>query len=268
MNQTSRKNHEKPDYGNWVPLALMKIMALCCGLLLLASILLGALLPTPIPAIFLAALFVLLSALWLYMLRCRALFDFNRGGLMGMIHQYLLEHLDWNGRGRLLDIGCGSGALTNRCAKAFPHADLTGVDYWGAEWSYAKEQCQRNASLEGVASRTHFQKGDAAKLDFPDSTFEAVVSNFVFHEVRSQPDKRQVVREALRVLKKGGSFAFQDLFSQEKLYDDMEEFVLQLRREGFAEVHYIPFVERQGFIPKYVQAPWMLSGVGLIYGKK
>ena len=113
-----------------------------------------------------------------------------------------------------------------------------------------------------------FQKGDAAHLDFPDQAFDAIVSNFVFHEVRSQKDKRLVVREALRVLKKGGSFSFQDLFSQPSLYGDMDGFVRELRREGFREVHYIPFVERQGFVPRYVQAPWMLSGVGLLYGRK
>ena len=53
-----------------------------------------------------------------------------------------------------------------------------------------------------------------------------------------------------------------------KLYSNMEEFADELRREGFQEVHYIPFIERERWIPKYVQAPWMLYGVGLIYGKK
>lgn len=263
-------NHKNtsPDYGNWVPIAMMKGMAAVLLALLALTIVLAWLLPFPLPAVLTGILTAVLFLLWLYMLRCRALFDFNRGGLMGKLHQYLIDHLDWNGRGRLLEIGCGSGALLNRCAKRYPQANFTGIDYWGAEWSYAKEQCQKNAVLEGVSDRVTFQKGDAARLDFPDQTFDAVVSNFVFHEVRSQKDKRLVVREALRVLKKGGSFSFQDLFSQKSLYGDMEEFVRQLRREGFREVHYIPFVERQGFVPRYVQAPWMLSGVGLLYGRK
>lgn len=115
---------------------------------------------------------------------------------------------------------------------------------------------------------SHFQKGDAAHLAFPDETFEAAVSNFVFHEVRTQPDKREVVREALRVVKKGGCFAFQDLFEKESLYGDMTDFLSQLRQAGVQELHYIPHVERQGFIPRYVQAPWMLSDVGLLYGRK
>ena len=48
----------------------------------------------------------------------------------------------------------------------------------------------------------------------------------------------------------------------------MEEFIRELKKEGIGEIHYIPFVEKQGFIPGFVQAPWMLHGIGLIYGKK
>ncbi len=262
------KNTLTPDYGNWVPAAMMKWMAATEGLLLLLTAVLARFLRTPVPAVLCGVLSGFLLGLWLYMFRCRALFDFRRGGLMGTIHQYLLAHLPWDGKGTLLDIGCGSGALTIRCAKAYPQAALTGVDYWGTEWSYAKEQCERNAVAEGVSGRITFQKGDAAHLDFPDGSFDAVVSNFVFHEVRSEKVKKNVVREALRMVKPGGCFAFQDLFSQETLYGDMEAFVRELRLEGFQEVHYIPFVERQGFVPWYVQTPWMLRGVGLLYGRK
>ena len=53
-----------------------------------------------------------------------------------------------------------------------------------------------------------------------------------------------------------------------KLYSNMEEFADELRREGFQEVYYIPFIERERWIPKYAQGPWMLYGVGLLYGKK
>ncbi|MFQ9410029.1 MAG: class I SAM-dependent methyltransferase [Evtepia gabavorous] len=129
---------------------------------------------------------------------------------MGQVHQYLTDHLPWDGRGTLLDIGCGSGALTIRCAKRFPNASLVGVDYWGAAWSYAKGAVPAERRRRRGLPPGSLPKGDAAHLAFPDETFEAAVSNFVFHEVRTQPDKREVVREALRVVKKGGCFAFQD----------------------------------------------------------
>lgn len=128
---------------------------------------------------------------------------------------------------------------------------------------------EKNARIEGIADRVTFQKGDAAKLDFADGTFDAAVSNFVFHEVHSAKDKRDVVREALRVLKKGGAFSFQDMFSQEALYGDMDAFVKQLKAEGISEIHYIGNLEKKlDAIPGYVTTPWMISGMGIIYGKK
>ena len=174
-----------------------------------------------------------------------------------------------DGKGSLLDIGCGAAALTVRCAKAFPEAEITAIDYWGAEWNYAKEQCEKNARAEGVADRISFQKGDAAKMEFADGTFDAAVSNLVFHEVRSAKDKRDVVKEALRVVKKGGVFSFQDMFSQKALYGDMDQFLRELREEGISEVHYIGNLEKKlDFIPGFVTTPWMISGMGILYGKK
>lgn len=275
----------KADYGNWVPAAMMKMMTLVSVILIIAAVLLCTLTDIKwlkIIAVIAAAVMVLFTA---YMGICRHIFasggpgknlpnaeNYIRieglDGVMGRIHHFLAEHLDWDGKGQLLDIGCGSGALTIRCAKKYPNAQLTGIDYWGTEWSYGKEQCERNAGIEGVADRITFRHGDAAKLDFADETFDAAVSNFVFHEVKSQPDKPELIKEALRVVKKGGSFAFQDLFCQKSLYGDINEVISELKASGVSEINFIPDVEKLGFVPAFVQTPWMISGIGLIYGKK
>ena len=63
-----------------------------------------------------------------------------------------------------------------------------------------------------MAERVVFQKASASALPFDDGAFAAAVSNLVFHEVSGVRDKKKVIKEALRVVKKGGSFAFQDLF--------------------------------------------------------
>lgn len=226
--------------------------------------------PAETPAAWVTGILCLIfCAYTFYMWRCREAFDFKKGDIMGDVHQFLVDHLKWDGKGTFLDIGCGAGALTMRCAKTFPKASFVGMDYWGKEWSYAKEQCEQNAKLEGVAARGRFEKGDAAKLAFPDETFDAVVSNFVFHEVRTAKDKRDVVREALRVLKKGGAFSLQDMFAQKALYGDMEDLVKELKAEGFAEVHYIANIENQNqLVPKFIQTPWMIKGAGVLYGVK
>lgn len=256
------------NYGNWVPAALMRLAWKIIGILFIFELLDLIILKNIWAAIIIGIAFLIMLALTLYMQKCRDLFDFNKGGLMGKIHEFLVNHLPWDGNGTLLDIGCGAGALTIRCAKKFPKAKFVGMDYWGKEWSYAKEQCESNALVEGVSDRIHFEKGDAAKLSYSDNAFDAVVSNFVFHEVKTQTDKRLVVREALRVVKKGGAFAFQDLFGQKAIYGDINIFITELKNEGISEIHYIPDVDKMSFIPSYVRTPWMLCGVGLIYGIK
>ena len=260
---------EKTNYGNWVPeKALYMLFGGAAALAVIAAIVQMATGKTVI-TIILGVIAVIILAEAVYMLICHETFAFGKGNMMAGVHEHLVEHLDWDGEGTLLDIGCGAAALTVRCAKAFPKAQITATDYWGAEWNYAKEQCENNARIEGVVERITFQKGDAAKMDFPDETFDAAVSNFVFHEVRSAKDKRDVVREALRVVKKGGAFSFQDMFSQKALYGDMEQFVQMLREEGISEVHYIGNLEEKlDFIPGFVTAPGMIKGMGIIYGRK
>lgn len=265
MNITMNQN---ADYGNWVPKKMLRaggVFSAACFASCAAGAFGGIKAVAQIGAVMGAAGLCFTA----YMKKCSDLFDFKKGGMMGEMHEYLLSHLTWDGRGRLLDIGCGAGALTLRCAKQYPDAQLTGMDYWGAEWNYAKEQCEKNAEIEGVKDRVQFQKGDAAHLDFPDESFDAAVSNFVFHEVHFAKDKRDVVREALRVVKKGGSFAFQDMFAQKALYGDMGAFVRELEKEGVSEIHYIGNVEKKvGFVPVYARTPWMISGVGILYGIK
>lgn len=256
------------NYGNWVPAAMMKTVWSIVGLLLLVEVLNLALLKNRMTGIVVGILLAVVLAFAIYMQICRRRFSFEHGGLMGEIHEFLVEHCCWDGNGIMLDIGCGAGALTIRCAKRFPKAKLVGMDFWGKEWSYAKEQCERNAQLEGVSDSVRFEKGDAAKLKYAEGSFDAAVSNFVFHEVRSQPDKRLVVKEALRVVKKGGVFSFQDMFEHKTLYGDMQKFVEELKKEGITEIHYIPDVDRMDFIPGYIRTPWMLKGMGLLYGKK
>lgn len=257
------------NYGNWVPEKMFPPLFGGGAVLLAAGLACGIGLHKTALAVVLAVLGIILLAYGAYMYRCHEEFAFGKGNMMAKVHEHLVRHLDWDGKGKLLDIGCGAGALTVRCAKAFPEAQLTGMDYWGAEWNYAKDQCERNAKAEGVADRITFEKGDAAHLAYPDESFDVAVSNFVFHEVRTAKDKRDVVREALRVVKKGGTFSFQDMFSQKGLYGDMDEFVKQLQAEGITEVHFIGNLEQKlDFVPGYVRTPWMISGMGILYGRK
>ena len=166
--------------------------------------------------------------------------------------------------GKCLDVGCGSGALAIAVAKRNPKADLVGIDRWGKEYaSFSKALCERNAQAEKVKNTT-FGQGDATHLDFPDETFDAVTSNYVYHNIPG--DRQQYLLETLRTLKKGGTFAIHDIFSASK-YGDMQAFVKKLKAMGYQKAELIDTAS--GKFMKKSEAGWMgLSGSALLAGRK
>ena len=164
-----------------------------------------------------------------------------------------------------LDVGCGSGALTIACAKRNPQGRMVGIDRWGAEYaSYSQKLCERNAQAEGVTN-IRFQKGDACKLDFPDESFDAVTSNYVYHNITGK-NKQALLRETLRVLKKGGTFAIHDMMEPIR-YGDMEKFVEELKAEGYEDVQLISTADGL-FMSKLESRVMMLHGSTLLLGRK
>ena len=63
-----------------------------------------------------AALLLLALLLWITWIRRQ--YAFGSGGMMEQVHQVVLSHLDFDGQGQLLDVGCGSGALSIRAASS------------------------------------------------------------------------------------------------------------------------------------------------------
>ena len=106
---------------------------------------------------------------------------------------------------------------------------------------------------------------DAQHLDFEDETFDAVASNYVYHNVVGA-DKQELLLETLRVLKKGGCFAIHDIMSKSR-YGDIQEFADKLRAMGYEEVKLIPTDD--GLFMSKAEAKWMgLTGSTLLVGKK
>lgn len=156
------------------------------------------------------------------------------------------------------------GTLAIACAKRNPAASFVGIDRWGKEYaSFNKPLCENNAGAEGV-SNVRFQQGDATKLDFPDESFDAVMSNYVYHNIPG--DRQAILMETLRVLKKGGTFAIHDIFSRQK-YGDMQAFIKKLKDLGFESAELIDTTDGRFMTKK--EASWMLlSGSALLVGKK
>ncbi len=179
-----------------------------------------------------------------------------------------MEHLTFDGNGKVLDVGCGSGALSIRVAKTYEHATVQGIDYYGTMWDYSENMCKKNAKFEGVAARCDFTHGDAKKLNFEDETFDAVVSNFVYHEVLGVSDKADLLLESLRVLKKGGSFSIQDYFDRETMFGNIDNLTKKLKASGISEVYYKGNIDSEEWMPKAVLKSFIIKDIGVLYGKK
>ena len=260
----------KPDYKNWMPKGMVLSGFAATAVFLILFIVFGltgivsGTLKTVLFIVFLAGTIIgLCVSVWMILLY-RA-FSYNGKRQMSRkIIEGIAGYVKLPDDGKGLDVGCGSGALAIACAKRNPTAAFIGIDRWGKEYaSFNKPLCESNAKAEGV-SNVSFQRGDATQLDFPDESFDAVVSNYVYHNIPG--DRQAYLLETLRVLKKGGMFAIHDIFSKSR-YGDMQAFVKKLKDMGYADVRLIDTTDGT-WITKW-ESVWMeLAGSALLIGKK
>jgi SAM-dependent methyltransferase len=252
----------KLNYGNWIRKRILVILGGCAlgaGLLTLLPI--GPYRVIPI------ILFIIVFISFLFPLYAYLMFSQKGGRFQEKLYNLILKNLEPVGKGKILDIGSGNGVLAVKAALQNRDAQVTGMDYWGADWEYSKGVCEENAKRAGVNDRVHFQKGDAAALDFPSDTFDSAISNLTFHEVRSVPDKRNVLKEALRVVKPAGAFAFIDYFYEPEHYGQPAEFQMYLKNLGLAQVECKP-LHAITPVPFLLRHPKILGKAGIIHGRK
>jgi SAM-dependent methyltransferase len=204
---------------------------------------------------------------FLYFAYARYMFSPSGGNIQTRVQNLILEHLDWNGMGKVIDIGCGNGPLTVEIAKKYADAEVVGIDYWGGKWEYSKTCSEKNAAIEGVSTRVEFRRASASSLPFDSETFDVAVSNLVFHEVKDVKHKQDAVAEALRVLKKGGLFVVQDLFLWKTVYGSADLLLDTIRSWGIENVELIATCDSD-FIPRALKLPFMLGTMSILRGRK
>ncbi len=260
----------KADYRNWMPKSMVTGFARAAAVFLILSILF-VILPVSGPAkkvvvlvFMIVTALLLIVTLWMFLIYRAFSYDGKRK-MSKQIIDGVASYVSIPDGGKCLDVGCGSGALTIACASRNPRAELTGIDRWGKEYaSFSRKLCENNAKAEGVEN-TSFMQGDALKLPFEDETFDAVTSNYVYHNIPSR-DRQAILLETLRTLKKGGTFAIHDIMSKAK-YGDMQAFVRKLKEMGYSEAKLIDTTN--GMFMSRWEATWMgLSGSAILTGRK
>ncbi len=109
----------------------------------------------------------------------------------------LARRLEAQKGSRVLEVACGTGIVTRHLRERLPaHARFVATDLNPPMLDYARRK------LAGVGG-IDWQPADACVLPFPEASFDVLVCQFGLMFV---PDKPAALKEARRVLAKGGTF--------------------------------------------------------------
>jgi ubiquinone/menaquinone biosynthesis C-methylase UbiE len=150
----------------------------------------------------------------------------------------LLPWVNLKPKQNFLEVGCGSGAVSQHVAKKY-RLNVTGVDVDPKQIRLAQ------ASIDDVPN-VHFLEADATNLPFPDNDFDVVLSFGVMHHISNWLD---ALREIKRVLTPKGYFIYADLIFPELIarfgrsfkhrygiatQRDLDSFI---KENGFSTIH-------------------------------
>lgn len=118
------------------------------------------------------------------------------------VRQSVIDAIQGNPQ-RILDLACGTGSSTLMLKKAFPHAEVIGIDLSPYMLVVAAQKAQRaNVAIE-------FRQGNAESTGFADESFDGVTASLLFHET-PPAIARNVLYECFRLLKPGGEVIILD----------------------------------------------------------
>ncbi|MDD5285288.1 MAG: methyltransferase domain-containing protein [Desulfuromonadaceae bacterium] len=117
----------------------------------------------------------------------------------GMLSTYLAD-IEFPDRAEVLDVGCGTGAVSRVLARCNGVGRVVGIDPSPVFLSTARKLAADFADLT-------FIEGDCRSLPYPDSSYDIII----FHTTLSHvPRPEEALKEAFRVLRPGGTLAVFD----------------------------------------------------------
>lgn len=144
-----------------------------------------------------------------------------------VIWDRLLRRVSLPSGGRVLDLGCGRGAVAIMTTTRFAEASVTGIDLWraGDQSGNSRSAAQANAELNDVRDRLVFDTGDMTRLPYPDNAFALITASLSLHNIPTAEGRRAAIQEAVRVLAPGGRILIVDI-------QRTREYAAELRRLG------------------------------------
>ena len=127
----------------------------------------------------------------------------------------LLDQLGLRGDERILNLGCGRGAVLLLAAQHLTTGQAVGVDLWRTrdQSGNAADATRRNAVAEGVADRVELHTADMTALPLQDDSFDLVVSSLAIHNISGRAGQEKALEEAVRVLRPSGRLMIADIWA-------------------------------------------------------
>ena len=130
-------------------------------------------------------------------------YDWGFNVLGGHKHDAFRQHViglaELRGSEEILDAGCGTGLTMLRIAEQYRGCRVYGIDLS----IKMIEVAQNEATARGLD--VDLRTGSITDLPYPDSAFDVVLTNIMFHHL-DLLEKRQAVAEIARVLRPGGCY--------------------------------------------------------------
>jgi ubiquinone/menaquinone biosynthesis C-methylase UbiE len=139
-------------------------------------------------------------------------------------HDLILRELNYQSGDKLLEIGCGAGAVLGILGTTFPDLQISGIDLEAKQINYATQHL-KNLGLNNVDLKV----GNASQLPWKDNTFDRIYAIW-FLEHLNNP--LSVLKEAYRVLKTGGTITITETDYRTIVFTKSEE-TLPLQSEIF-----------------------------------
>ncbi|OGS28006.1 MAG: hypothetical protein A2297_00935 [Elusimicrobia bacterium RIFOXYB2_FULL_48_7] len=120
----------------------------------------------------------------------------------------------------VLDIGMGTGSMALELSKIFRNAKIYGCDFSASMIECAKNKIKKDS--RNAARKFVFAESDFENMPYKDDFFEVAFSNM---SLQWSSNLKTALKEALRVVKKGGNFYFtipgrRTLREIKKLFED------------------------------------------------
>lgn len=154
-------------------------------------------------------------------------------------HTFIRPGLDYRAGERVLEVGCGPGAVLGVLATEFPGIAVAGLDREARQIDFARGHL-RSLGVDGADLRV----GDATALPWEDASFDHVIMMWFLEHLR---DPLPALREALRVLVPGGTIAINETdYSTFRVEPPDEDYdYLARAQEDYFVRHGNAFVGRQ-----------------------